>query len=212
MAAKLTPLNAGWLLALIYAIGFAGFLIPVLYPYMVKLIWVNQMFTLIVLLAYHKKWGKEFTLSALLVSICGFLIEVIGVKTGLIFGYYQYGNVLGFNLWNTPVLMAVSWLLTVYTSRQIAETIAKDPFLISVLAAALMVLLDIFIEPFAIRTGMWIWNSGNAPVHNYIGWFTCGVLMQYLFIRAVKFPQNKLSLPVYLIQLSFFAGLYLLNR
>lgn len=212
MAVKISPLNAGWILAVVYLVGVVGFILPQTSGLMQKLIWVNILFSMVVLFSFHKKWTKEFVFAALLIAISGFLIEVIGVKTGLIFGYYQYGYTLGYLLWDTPLMMMVTWLTTVYTSRQIAEMIAKDPFFISVLASALMVLLDFFIEPFAIRYGMWSWNSGYVPIHNYIGWFLCGLILQYLFIKAVKFPTNKLSLPVYLIQLAFFIALFLIGK
>lgn len=212
MAVKISPLNAGWILAVVYLVGVVGFILPQTSGLMQKLIWVNILFSMVVLFSFHKKWTKEFVFAALLIGISGFLIEVIGVKTGLIFGYYQYGYTLGYLLWDTPLMMMVTWLTTVYTSRQIAEMIAKDPFFISVLASALMVLLDFFIEPFAIRYGMWAWNSGYVPIHNYIGWFLCGLILQYLFIKAVKFPTNKLSLPVYLIQLAFFIALFLIGK
>jgi putative membrane protein len=90
--------------------------------------------------------------------------------------------------------------------------VSKDIVMTSLLAAILMVLLDYFLEPFAIKYGLWIWNSGEVPLQNYIAWLVAGFFLQYLFIRGVKFSPNKLSLPVYLIQLAFFVTLFLINR
>lgn len=212
MAVKFSPLNAGWILAIVYLVGVGGFVLPQTAGLMQQLIWVNLLFTLLVLLVFHKKWSREFVLAMVLIGVSGFLLEVVGVKTGLIFGYYQYGTVLGYALWDTPLMMMATWFTTVYITRQIAEMMAKDAFLVAVLAAAMMVLLDYFIEPFAIRHGMWAWNSVEVPLQNYIGWFVAGLILQYLFIRSVKMPANKLSLPVYLIQLAFFICLYLLGK
>ncbi len=208
---KLKPLTAGWLLVIIHCVGVIGFYIPQIQPLMQKLIWVNILTTFIALFCYHKKWNKEFIFSAFLVGSIGYLIEVLGVKTGYLFGHYQYGPVLGFSFLDTPIIMFVNWLVVIYISRQIAEMVAKDAFLISCISALLMVLMDYFIEPFAIRHGMWTWNSGVVPIHNYIGWFVSGVLIQYLFQKAIKYPPNKLALPVYLIQLGFFILLYFLH-
>lgn len=209
---KIKPLTAGWLLVIIYCVGIIGFLFDETRPIMRSLIWVNILTTLIVLLAYHKKWSKEFALASMFVAGCGFLIEVIGVNTGWIFGYYQYGPTLGHEVWNTPVMMSANWLLSIYISRQIAEMLSKDIVVVSAIGAALMVLLDFFIEPFAIKNGMWQWSDIDVPLQNYIGWFVCGFILHYLFIKSVKFSPNKLSLPVYLIQLGFFAALYILER
>ncbi len=208
---KLKPLSAGWLLVIVHCVGLIGFFIPQTRALMNRLVWVNILFTFIVLFCYHKKWTKEFVFSGLLVALIGYLLEVIGVKTGYIFGYYQYGPALGYAFWDTPLMMMVNWLTIIYITRQIAEMIAKDAFLVSIIAAVLMVAMDFFIEPFAIRHGLWQWNSGHVPMHNYVGWLVAGIIIQYLFIRAIKYPPNKLSLPVYLIQLGFFLILYFLN-
>lgn len=211
MNVQIKPMTAGWILFVVYLVGIAGFLYTPVSKFMPSLIWVNLLFTLLVLMSQHKKWSKEFVLAALLIGLCGYLLEVIGVTTKLIFGSYTYGPSLGYQLWRTPLMMFVNWLTTVYITRQIAEMIAKDTALVSFIAACLMVLLDYFIEPFAIRTGMWYWESVRVPMHNYVGWFISGFVFQYLFIKSVKFPVNKLSLAVYLIQLGFFITLFLLN-
>lgn len=212
MGVKVSPLQAGWFLVLIYAVGITGFCFPQTVSLMNQLIWVNLLFTLLVLLAYHKKWNSVFVFALFLVSAIGFLLEVIGVKTGYIFGFYQYGPTLGFSYWETPFMMMATWATTIYITRQVAEMVSKEPLITSLIAALFMVFLDYFIEPFAIRHGMWSWNSVEVPIHNYIGWFVAGVGIQYCFIKAVKFPVNKLSLPVYVIQLVFFVVLFLLKK
>ncbi len=212
MAIKIKPITTGWLIFIVYTVGFAGFFIPETLSLMRNLIWVNQCFTLIVLFLYHKKWSKEFVISTILIGIAGYFLEVVGTQTGLIFGDYQYGTTLGFNYLKTPIMMFVSWVSVIYLTRQIAEQVTKDPMLHCLSAAILMVLLDYFIEPFAMRQGMWNWNNGIVPIHNYIGWFVSGFIFHYIYLKSAKFPINKLSLPIYLIQLSFFIALYLKNK
>jgi putative membrane protein len=209
---KVKPITAGWILVIVYIVGVIGFSLPQTKKLMPSLVWVNLLFTAVILLSYHKKWSREIVLALFLIGACGFLLEVIGVKTGRIFGYYQYGPTLGFALWDTPLMMFVNWLTTIYITRQVAEMVSKDIVMTSLLAAVLMVLLDYFLEPFAIKYGLWIWNSGEVPMQNYVAWLVAGFFLQYLFIRGVKFSPNKLSLPVYLIQLAFFVTLFLINR
>lgn len=209
---KVKPITAGWILVIVYIVGVVGFSLPQTRKLMPSLVWVNLLFTAVILLSYHKKWSREIVLALFLIGACGFLLEVIGVKTGRVFGYYQYGPTLGFAFWDTPLMMFVNWLTTIYITRQVAEMVSKDIVMTSLLAAILMVLLDYFLEPFAIKYGLWIWNSGEVPLQNYIAWLVAGFFLQYLFIRGVKFSPNKLSLPVYLIQLAFFVTLFLINR
>lgn len=212
MTFKITALKAGWLTCIFYGVGVAGFAYPGTVQLMEDLIWVTLLLTLVVTMAFHRKWNRGFILAFVLTGLSGFLLEVIGVRTGLIFGNYRYGDTLGYKVWETPLMMMVTWAGTLYITRNTAEKIAKDPLLISILASLLMVLLDFFIEPFAIRHGMWTWSGHVVPMQNYIGWFVSGIFIQYVYIRAVKIPENKLALPVYLIQLAFFAGLYFLNK
>jgi uncharacterized membrane protein len=209
MAIKVKPHTAGWLLFIVYSVGYAGFQFSETKGLMRELIWVNLLLTLIVLLIYHKKWDKNFILTSLFLAFFGYGLEVVGVKTGLIFGEYAYGPTLGFKYWNTPIMMGVTWITTLYLSRQIAESLVKDPFLHCLIAASLMVLLDFFIEPFAIKQYMWAWKNTTVPIHNYIGWFISGFVLHYIFLKFTKFPQNKLSLAIYIIQLGFFLALFL---
>lgn len=211
MKLNIKPMTAGWILAIVYLVGIAGFSFSITAKFMPRLIWVNLLFTFLVLMVFHKKWSKEFVAALFMIGASGFMLEVIGVSTRLIFGAYFYGPTLGIGFWRTPIMMFFTWITTVYITRQVAETIAKDAVLVSFVAACLMVLLDYFIEPFAIRYGMWAWDSGKVPLHNYIGWFVSGFVFQYLFIKSIKFPVNKLSLVVYLVQLGFFISLYLLG-
>lgn len=209
MALKIKAHTAGWLLFIVYAVGYTGFQFAETKGLMRDLIWVNLVLTLIVLLIYHKKWDKSFIITSLLLAIAGYGLEVFGVKTGLVFGEYKYGPTLGYKYWETPIMMCVTWITTLYITRQIAESLVKDPFLHCLIAALLMVLLDFFIEPFAISQYMWAWKNTVVPVHNYIGWFISGFILQYIFLKFTKFPQNKLSLVVYIIQLGFFLALFL---
>jgi len=205
-------MTAGWVVAIVHICMMVCFLVPQTRGFMRQLIWPNLAFTLIVLLSFHKKWSREFVFSILLIACTGFFIDVIAVKTGYIFGYFQYGATLGYKLWETPLMMIVYWVILIYTSRQVAEMVAKDNFLVSIVAAGLMVLMDYFLEPFAVRNGLWSWNGGTVPMHNYIGWFVSAIIMQYIFCKSIKIPGNKLSLPVYLIQLGFYIGLFLLVK
>jgi uncharacterized membrane protein len=210
--AKVKPITAGWILAAVYIAGIIGLLVPQTSKFMRQLIWPTILFTNILLLCYHKKWSKEFVFSILLVALTGFLVDVLAVKTGYVFGYFQYGYTLGYKFWDTPLVMMSYWMVIVYCSRQVAEMIAKDTFLVSLLAAGCMVLMDYFLEPFAVNHGLWHWNEGKVPRHNYVGWFVSGLLIQYVYCKSIKNPPNKLSLVTYLVQLGFFIAMFLLGK
>lgn len=177
-----------------------------------RFFWVVLLVSFVVLLCFHKKWNREFVIAILLIGACGFLLEVLAVKTGYVYGYFLFGPTLGYSFWETPVLLAAIWAGNIYTSRQIAAMIAKDTFVVSLVSAVLITLLVFFMEPFAIREGMWSWNGSSIPRHKYIGVFIAALVFQYIFSKSVKLPPNKFALPVYLIQLGFFVTMFLLRQ
>jgi uncharacterized membrane protein len=212
MAVKIKPMTAGWIMTLVYLGLVLGFVVPQTRDFTRYLIWPVLLLTTITLLAFHKKWTKEFVFSVLLLAATGFLLEVAALKTGYLYGYFQFGPTLGYRFWDTPLMMAACWFTTLYVTRQVAEMIAKDAFLVSILASAMMLLIAYFMEPFAIKHGLWSWNGGHAGVHKYAGYFIAGLLVQYIYCKSIKNPSNKLSLVVYLVQLGFYMALYLLGK
>ena len=46
----------------------------------------------------------------------GVSVEIMGINTGILFGDYTYGDVLGFKLRDVPVLIGVNWFIIIYCS------------------------------------------------------------------------------------------------
>jgi len=62
-------------------------------------------------IADHTLNRKLFLLSGI-IFIVGYLVEVIGVNTGILFGHYGYSLQMGPALLGTPLVMGISWLPT----------------------------------------------------------------------------------------------------
>jgi bisanhydrobacterioruberin hydratase len=58
-----------------------------------------------VLLFHEAKWDLKTLTAFVLVYISGFVIESVGVNTGLIFGEYIYGGTLGYQIFETPLII-----------------------------------------------------------------------------------------------------------
>src|SRR5687768_1546230 len=82
-------------MVVIYIVGIVGMLVPEVNNIFIFLVPVNILIALGVVLLYHTHWTWKFVFTCLLICLGGFLIELIGVKTGVIFGDYKYGNGLG---------------------------------------------------------------------------------------------------------------------
>jgi uncharacterized membrane protein len=170
---------------------------------------LNLIVTIGFTLLFHPSWSKKFILSGLMVLLFGFFVEVIGVKTGWIFGNYWYGTTLGLQLIEVPVLIGVNWFLLVYIISAVFNK-TKNIFLFAGIAAAVMTLLDVFIEPVAIKLDFWQWQNNVIPLQNYIAWYLISFLL-FLFFRKVNGAiRNRIAIIVLAIQFLFFAILNLL--
>ena len=136
----------------------------------------------------------------------GWLVEVIGVNTGLLFGGgYQYGSVFGVQVLRTPLLIGINWSMlsiAIWTGLN-ANFPGGSRWLCIIVGASLMVGLDFIIEPVAIALDFWTW-SGHIPSRNYIDWFVISALMFYLASRLMPHAKNNIGTVLFILQLLFF--------
>lgn len=160
-----------------------------------------------------------FTIACIVI---GFVVEWIGVRTGLLFGSYSYGKPLGPAISGVPMVIGINWFLIIYTAgvsihmllNKIVERLSimenaaprKSIKLLSVMVdgASLATLMDWLIEPVAIKLGYWNWTDGEIPFFNYVCWFLVSLLLLTIF-HYCRFPkQNKFAVNLLLIQAMFF--------
>ncbi|WP_276498457.1 carotenoid biosynthesis protein [Pontibacter litorisediminis] len=197
-------------LVIFHAVGFWGLQFSGRPEYFQNLTPMNLLLTNALLFAFHKRWRKSFVLFALLVFAVGFFSEVIGIHTGLLFGNYAYGAALGLKVWEVPLLIGLNWLMLVYSTGHISEYTSLPRWGKAILGTLLMLLLDFFIEPVAMRFDFWDWQGGQIPMSNYLGWFVVALGLQVYFQWASIYKRNPLAPYVYLVQLLFFMGLFAL--
>ncbi|MGB2958974.1 MAG: carotenoid biosynthesis protein [Bacteroidota bacterium] len=121
--------------------------------------------------------GRALTvLISLVVSL--FLIELVGVATGVPFGRYAYTDVLGLSVAGVPVAISVAWYAAVMNSMRIAEAGGGGSrrgrlLLVAAMAGILTVAQDVALEPAASRVELyWVWGGdGSVPMQNYLSWF-----------------------------------------
>ena len=202
-----------FVLIVLYIVGVFGILIPFHSDFLL-LTPLNLLISLALVLWNHPKWNTGIVIALILSWIVGFSIEHLGVSTGQIFGEYAYGPVLGYKLWNTPLMIGINWMLLIYcTSIGVNYFLPKSGwFLKSILAATLMVSLDVLIEPVAIHYDFWQWTEPEVPLQNYIGWWLLSFCLNSLFVISDDYnSRNKVALYLLIIQFLFFwvIGLFL---
>ena len=194
-----------------YLVGVAGFTIEPLRPLFQFLTPFGMLAATMLLLIFHEPRSLKSALVFAAVAIFGFFVELIGVNTGILFGSYEYGPTLGLKIWNTPLTIGLNWLVLIYCVASLLFPI-RDNWYFPLVGAFLMVVFDWIMEPVAVATRMWNWNSGEIPLKNYLDWFlVSGVL--FLAIRIFKVEMNnRLAVWLLLMQAIFFLLLNLVIR
>ncbi|MCP9749946.1 carotenoid biosynthesis protein [Ferruginibacter sp. HRS2-29] len=170
----------------------------------------------------QRKINWAFLLFFIVCFVTGFLVEWLGTSTGILFGSYEYGTALGYSYKKVPLLIGINWFIIMYCcgcsiqmlfTRLAAAT--KDQairqskwmrWLSVVLDGALLaVVVDLFLEPAAIRLGYWRWlGSGEVPLFNYSSWFVVSAFLLTIFQLLPFGRHNKFALHLLLIQVMFF--------
>lgn len=134
----------------------------------------------------------------------GMLVEFLGVNYGLIFGNYQYGENLGVKIKGVPLMIGVNWVILTFTSASLARYFFKNKVATSLVAAIMMVLLDLIIEIAAPAMDYWEFQKGIVPVQNYIGWSGTAFIVHLLFQKVNISYHPQLSLHLMLAIILFF--------
>ena len=196
-------------LIIFYLIGSLGFMLPFTRSFFIQLIPLALLLNVFLLVYFHKPQRLQNYAVMILVAVLGFAIEVVGVKTGVLFGNYYYGTALGPKLMGVPLLIGVNWFFLTYAATLIAGKIVGNTFVKILLASAMVVVYDFVMEPVAVYTGMWYWTEGKIPTQNYLMWFITAAFFVFLFSRFAKGSRNPLALPILVLQFLFFAALHL---
>ncbi|MBN8697130.1 MAG: carotenoid biosynthesis protein [Bacteroidetes bacterium] len=192
------------LLILFHVVGVAGLLSP--YKDLVlQLTPVNLILSTVLLLSLQVEYNRSFWLFCSIIFLSGFFLEVAGIHTGLIFGNYQYGNTLGIQFLNVPLVMGFNWLMLIYSAGVIFEPLKTNKYIKSLLGAGLLVGLDLLLEPVAMKYDFWIWSNETIPLQNYVAWFVAAFFMLLLFYNLNFSKNNRLALLLYIVQFVFFS-------
>ncbi|MBC7695668.1 MAG: carotenoid biosynthesis protein [Burkholderiales bacterium] len=170
------------------------------------------LYTSFVFLIFQPLSNKKYLFSFLLVALIGFISEIIGVKTGLIFGSYNYGNNLGIKVFEVPLIISLNWALILNCSLLIGSYITNHKLLLSLITAIIATGLDVLIEQSAPKMDFWYFNEGIAGLHNYVSWFTISFFVSFIFSSNLKLGNKKIALTIFILQLFLFGIIYFFNQ
>jgi putative membrane protein len=196
-----------YFLILVYVSGSIGFVMnPAFFspftPY-------TLLFTCFVFLIHIPVADKKFLLAFFTIAFLGYIIEVIGVKTGLIFGKYSYGDGLGIKLLEVPLIISINWAMLICAGIRIVSSIFANKITVLAVAALLVTLIDLLIEQVAPKLDFWQFESGLPGIHNYLGWIGVAFFISYFFYPILIKSSRTVSLIILILQIIFFTSLFI---
>jgi uncharacterized membrane protein len=125
-------------------------------------------------------------------AVVSYAMEEMGVRTGLVFGAYHYGSLLGPKLGDVPVLIPLAWFMMIYPSWMVGRALLEGidtkrvggMTALAAVAAMVMTAWDVVMDPGMAAAGNWVWEKGGAyfgvPRHNYLGWLVTTFVVYWL--------------------------------
>jgi putative membrane protein len=175
--------------------------------YFLMLTPVNLLISAFLVLKFQRKFEMSIIVLLVVSFLVGMATEIIGVKTGYLFGYYTYGSVMGPKVMEVPLMIGLNWMILSYCAAELVQRFMKPSIVRPIMGASLLLLLDYVLEPAAIKLGFWSWQGNTIPFYNYVCWFGIGLLLQWLFEKYHKGGNNIVAMWLFLIQFLFFIGI-----
>ena len=192
------------LLVSMHIAGFLGLQYAHTRPWFELLVPFNLMVCGLLVIFFQKDLSQSFLKAMGIIFLLGFFVELLGVKTKVIFGDYYYQTALGWKLFDVPLIIGLNWFVLIFATGFIGYKSSKLLIIKVLIGALLMVGIDLLIEPVAIRHHFWAWNHENIPLQNYLAWFiiSAGMLVLYHIFDFTK--ENKIVFPLFITQILFF--------
>lgn len=223
--AQTLKINIALSLALLFhASGLIGILYSSEKDWFIANTPVNLLLMAALIFFTHPEKNKAFFYFFFISFFTGFIAEIIGINTAVLFGNYTYGTLLGFKIAGVPLLIGLNWFVVVYCAafttqyieawfihrmnaeQQLSARIKAASFIVD--ASLLTTLFDYLIEPVAIKLNYWQWQpAGEVPLYNYICWFFISAFLLIIFRRFNFNRHNQFAVHLLIIQILFFMAL-----
>ncbi|CAN1506423.1 crt_membr_arch, carotene biosynthesis associated membrane protein [Spirosomataceae bacterium] len=199
-----------YLQASMYLAGIIGLSVDTTQTFFHFLTPFHLLSSFVFLILAEKNRNSSFWKFVILAVSVGYFIEVLGVKTQMIFGAYQYQTTLGLKILDVPPMIGINWFLMVFCAGILIEKMSKNNYNIlqkTTLGAILLTIFDYIAEPVAISQKMWTWTYDTPPLQNYIAWFIVAFVLLFAFFKLKFTKNNPLGVALFIFQLLFFAVL-----
>ena len=148
------------------------------------------------LLAFGARYA--FTYLGIALSF-GFLIELMGLKTGWPFGTYKYDPSLGPQLFDVPLVVPFAWAMIAHPILCAARRVAGN--WVFLYGGFGLMAYDLFLDPQTVTAGRWTWEvtgshvpfTPEVPLSNAFGWLLSGMALIAILHLALPRDRRKVS-------------------
>ncbi|HFC10258.1 MAG TPA: carotenoid biosynthesis protein [Chloroflexi bacterium] len=136
-------------------------------------------------------WKRAVAFFALTFGV-GLGMEVVGVRTGWVYGPYHYTSRLGPRfLGLVPYVIPLAWFMMAYPSWVISRRVLAvlwrktPPWAVAALGGVIMTAWDLVLDPLMVHYRHWVWEAPGGyfgvPLHNFLGWWLTVALALWAF-------------------------------
>lgn len=148
----------------------------------------------------------------------GFLVEALGLASGVPFGSYSYGGGLGPALFGVPLVISLAWTMMAWPSWIVAGRLTSRRWARIGIAGWALAAWDLYLDPQMVSEGYWRWANPEpslpgvygVPLTNHLGWLLVAVLLMAAFDRLAgsqPVPDYLDVVPVALFLWVYFSSL-----
>ncbi len=222
----INKINISTFLALLFHVsGLIGILFTPYKEWFIHNTPLNLLVMAALLFWNQQKINRFLILFFAIAFTVGMTTEIIGVNTGLLFGDYSYGSVMGIKIGSVPLLIGLNWFIVTYCCIVIMEqmhqwvknkyealgqpamSVKLEHISIIIDGAMMAAFFDWVMEPAAVKLGFWQWHSVSIPIFNYICWFFIAAFLIGIS-RKISIPKrNDFAVHLLIIQTLFFLTL-----
>lgn len=193
-------------LAIFHTVGVIGLNLTVSQDIFRQLSEINLFLSAFIVFLIHPKADKKFWQFFISVFAVGMAVEIIGVKTGIPFGDYHYSKVLKLHFINVPVIIGINWVVLTYATAILVQNFIEKKWLRILAGASVMATLDVILEHFAVKHGLWIWDNADYPgIANFAGWLGTALITHFIYQKTIAGTQNKVAVSYLMILTVFLA-------
>ncbi|MGH3342049.1 MAG: carotenoid biosynthesis protein [Carbonactinosporaceae bacterium] len=136
--------------------------------------------------------GPTWALTFVALAVPGaFVVEVVGLHTGMPLGRYSYSDTLGAQALGVPVVMPFAWAMMAYPALLIGRLLVRRE--VALVAGFALAVWDVFLEPQMVAAGQRTWQDpGSAlpgvpdvPWTSFAGWLVAATLLMAVLHKVL---------------------------